>query len=205
MYRRRSPRLAAALALAGLIPVSGTTAQDEAAPGRGVPVLAGATAAPPAVLKSAYHLVLTSTWPQETTTGGCRNGGSETVRGTLIRDPDGTYIGRFTRRTQLLFCGSHGAGARGCALELNGRGSVAMTGVVLNDDTSPSGRSLRVTWTPLSGHEASLSGACPSGFKDAMRAMYLSTPHGAEFPATTEGQGPRRERLENYAWEVDLE
>jgi hypothetical protein len=35
--------------------------------------------------------------------------------------------------------------------------------------------------------------------------MYLSTPHAVEFPLTSAGAGPRRERLENYAWKVELE
>jgi hypothetical protein len=35
--------------------------------------------------------------------------------------------------------------------------------------------------------------------------MYLSTPHAAEFPLTAEGSAPRTERLESYAWEVEVE
>jgi hypothetical protein len=34
--------------------------------------------------------------------------------------------------------------------------------------------------------------------------MYLSTRHGAEIPLTTADAGPRTERLENYAWAVEL-
>jgi hypothetical protein len=39
----------------------------------------------------------------------------------------------------------------------------------------------------------------------AVRRMYLGTPHAAEFPLTAAGMGPRTERLENYAWIVELE
>jgi hypothetical protein len=48
-------------------------------------------------------------------------------------------------------------------------------------------------------------GACAPAFKQAMKEMYLSTPHAAEFPLTSVGAGPRTERLENYAWKVELE
>jgi hypothetical protein len=170
--------------------------------------LAGAPV-PPVALKLAYHVRLTSTWPQEGGSGDCRNGGQETVEGTLSHDPDGTFSGRFTRRTELLFCGAHGQpdeGAAGsCALALVGAGQVLAKGVVLTDGESPSGRSLRLTWTPAPGHEASVTGACAEEFKRAMRAMYLSTAHAAEFGLTPAGAGPRTERLEDYAWTVELD
>ena len=35
--------------------------------------------------------------------------------------------------------------------------------------------------------------------------MYLSTPHAAEFALTPSGAGPRSERLEYYAWKVELD
>ncbi len=80
-----------------------------------------------------------------------------------------------------------------------------VTGVVLGDEISPSGRAVRLTWTPAPGQEADVSGTCASAFKDAVRALYLSIPHGAEFALTSIGAGPRTERLENYAWQVTLE
>jgi hypothetical protein len=170
--------------------------------------LAGAPV-PPVALKSAYHVRLTSTWPQEGGSGACRNGGQETVEGTLSQDADGTFSGRFTRRTELLFCGAHGQpdeGAAGsCALALVGEGQVLAKGIVLADSESPSGRALRLTWTPAPGHEAGVTGACADEFKQAMRAMYLSTAHAAEFGLTPAGAGPRTERLENYAWTVELD
>lgn len=202
------PRLVAAFALGSL--ATSAAAQSVVAPSASL-ALTSAPAPPtpmPGVLKAAYRVRLTSTWPQETTAGGCRNGGQEMLEGTLTRNADGTYAGTFDRHTELLFCGAHGpqgSTAAGCALTLEGHGTVAMTGVVRGDETSPSGRSVVATWTPTSGHEAAVSGACASTFKDAVKAMYLSTPHAAEFPLTPAGAGPRTERLENYAWSVELE
>jgi hypothetical protein len=86
-----------------------------------------------------------------------------------------------------------------------GKGRVTMTGVVLADETSPSGRSIRVTWTPDAGHEAAVSGECAAGFKQAVRGMYLSTLHAAEFPLTTVGSESRTDELESYAWRVEVE
>ena len=76
---------------------------------------------------------------------------------------------------------------------------------MLEDETSPSGRSIRVSWTPAAGHEAEVSGECAEGFKQAVRSMYLSTLHAAEFPLTTVGSGPRTDELESYAWRAEVE
>ncbi len=201
---RRITSLAAALAFGALVPsLAGAQGALE-------PALAFSEAPAPAALKAAYHLVLTSTWPQEQVRNGCRNGGVETVEGTLVRGAGGGYTGSFTRRTELLFCGAHGesslgAEPQGCALTLTGEGTVAMTGVVVDDEESPSGRAMRATWIPDAAHGAAVSGACPATFKEAVRAMYLSTPHAAEFPLTAAGAGPRTERLENYAWKVEVD
>src|SRR6476661_6847597 len=125
MSFRFSP-LAAALALGGVT----TPVMGQSADGRAPTALAlTAESAPvpgPAALKPAYHLSLTSTWPQQVVAAGCRNGGEETLEGTLALEPDGTYAGRFTRRTRLLFCGAHGPAAAGCSLTLEGKGAVAM-------------------------------------------------------------------------------
>ena len=80
-----------------------------------------------------------------------------------------------------------------------------MTGVVVDDGSSPSGRAARVEWTPVPGHAAAVTGACPAAFMEALQRMYLTTRHAAEFPLTAAGAGPRSERLENYAWSVELE
>jgi hypothetical protein len=205
MSRRITP-LAAVLALGALVPSLGAAQTALEPPGAS---LALAAAPGPVALKAVYHLVLTSTWPQELTAGGCRNGGVETVEGTLTRGAGGAYTGRLARHTELLFCGAHGEAAHGadeagCALTLRGEGTVAMTGVVMEDESSPSGRAMRATWTPDPEHQATVTGACAAAFKDALRAMYLATPHAVEFPLTTAGQGARSEQLENYAWAVEL-
>jgi hypothetical protein len=204
MARRRHLMAAAALALAALLPPTGAAQSAvETTPAS----LAGAGDAPAAAaLKRAYHVRLTSTWPQEAA-GDCRNGGRETLDGTLTLNPDGSYSGSFTRTTRLLFCGAHGTegtAAQSCALALDGKGTVMANGVVVDDQTSPSGWSARIDWTPAPGHAAVVTGACPAAFKDALRKMYLTTRHGAEIPLTYAGAGPRRERLENYAWTVEL-
>jgi hypothetical protein len=202
------PRLAAAaLALGGFA----TSAAAQSVVDRPASfALRSAPASVPtsAALKAAYRVRLTSTWPQDTTVGDCRNGGEETLAGTLTRNADGTYAGTFSRNTELLFCGAHGplgATSASCALTLQGHGTVDMTGVVMGDDASPSGRAMRVTWTPAPGHDAAVSGACAPSFKDAVKAMYLSTPHAVEFALTSAGAGPRTERLEDYPWRVQLE
>jgi len=205
MYRRGHLGTAAALALGALIPSDGA-AQSALRPARASFALAGEAPAP-AALKTAYHVQLTSTWPQSVA-GDCRNGGEERLDGTLIRNADGSYSGTFVRNTRLLFCGAHGsegASAESCALTLQGAGKVTMNGVVVDDETSPSGRSARVEWAPAPGNAAVVTGACPAAFKDALRGMYLSTRHGAEIPLTTAAEGPRTERLENYPWTVELE
>jgi hypothetical protein len=205
MYRRRHFGAAAALGIAAMIPSAGA-GQSALEPARAS--LAFAKTAPaPAALKTAYHVRLISTWPQEAA-GDCRNGGEETLEGTLTRNTDGTYSGSFARNTRLLFCGAHGAegaAAQSCALTLQGEGRVTANGVVMEDESSPSGRSVRVEWTPAPGHSAEVMGACPAAFKDALRGMYLTTRHAAEIPLTPAGAGPRTERLENYAWTVEID
>lgn len=208
MYRRTLSPLAATLALAALAPMA---AGAQSAPPPPTIALSAADDAGSAraVLKPAYHVRLTSTWPQEITAGGCRNGGEEVIEGTLARDGDGTYAGTFTRRTELLFCGAHGGreGAQlsACALTLTGGGDVDVIGVVRGDETGPTGQEVRLVWTPARGQQATVSGECAPAFKEAVKRMYLSTPHAAEFPLTSAGAGPRTERLENYAWAVELE
>jgi hypothetical protein len=204
MHFRISP-LAAALALGGLATPAPAQTPAPVAPASLTLTAPPISAPAPGALKSAYRLRLTSRWPQQIVAAGCRNGGEETLDGTLTRSPDGTYSGSFARQTRLLFCGAHGPAASACSLDLVGQGRVTMTGVVMEDETSPSGRSIRVTWTPDAGHEAEVSGQCAEGFKQAVRSMYLSTLHAAEFPLTTVGSGPRTDELESYAWRVEVE
>jgi hypothetical protein len=161
----------------------------------------------PSALKSQYHVRLRSAWPQYRASPECENGGEEVLDGVLSADSSGLYSGTFVRDTRLLFCGAHGIQASvggGCALTLEGKGSVAVTGVVVADETSPSGVSASIEWKPMSRHSAQITGSCPAEFNDVLRRMYLTIPHRAEFPLTTAGEGPRTERLEGYPWIVEL-
>jgi hypothetical protein len=205
MVFRISPLAAVLLVVSG---AGGTASAQASSAGDAAPAslaltVSSAAELAPGALKSVYHLRLTSRWPQQEVSAECRNGGLETLEGSLVRNPDGTYSGSFTRKTRLLFCGAHGPVASACSLDLVGKGRVAMNGMVMADETSPSGRSIRVTWTPAAGQQAAVTGDCAEGFRQAVREMYLSTLHAAEFPLTTVGSGPRTDELESYAWRVE--
>ncbi|MGH7526813.1 MAG: hypothetical protein ACREMX_08915, partial [Gemmatimonadales bacterium] len=148
-----------ALVLSGLIAASSagqTIAYGEPLPRPG-----------PAALEDGYRLRLRSAWPQlRSGEGNCLNGGDEVVEGRLTRTGDRTYAGSFARRTRLLFCGSHGEKAGACELILDGEGRVDLRAVVLDDEASPSGRTVQVAWDPAAGHAATVRGACPAGFKE---------------------------------------
>jgi hypothetical protein len=158
-----------------------------------------------APLASAYHLSLESAWPQLGGSGiACRNGGDEMVRGMVTRNAGGTYEGTLDRTTLLFFCGTHSVSGQSCELVLEGDGKVAVRGVVVPDEASPSGSALRLSWTPRVDHAAEVQGACSADFKRSVREMYLSVRHGAEFALPEAGKG-MRERLEDYAWTVQVE
>lgn len=161
----------------------------------------------PSALKNAYHIHLQSAWPQLAGGApGCVNGGEEALDGTLTLGPSGLYTGTFNRHTRLLFCGVHGAAAGdACELVLQGEGTVAATADVVADGTSPSRRSARLQWVPSQGNTATVTGACPAAFKEAVEEMYLSVRHGVELPLTVAGSGLRSERLEDYAWIVSVD
>jgi hypothetical protein len=91
-----------------------------------------------------------------------------------------------------------------CELVLEGDGGVAVRGVVVPDAASPSGSALRLSWTPRTDHAAEVHGPCSAAFKRSVREMYLTVRHGAEFALPVAGKG-LRERLEDYAWTVDVE
>lgn len=158
---------------------------------------------PVAALADAYHLSLKSAWPQ-LAADGCRNGGDELVRGMVNRKADGTYEGTLDRSTLLFFCGTHSASGESCELVLEGDGPVAVQGVVVPDDASPSGSALRLSWTPTADHAAEVQGTCAVDFKRSAREMYLSVRHGVEFVLPVAGKG-LREQLENYGWTVEVE
>ena len=159
----------------------------------------------PDALAERYHVRLTSAWPQLPAGAGCENGGEEVVEGTLARTGAGDYSGTLARKTHLLFCGAHGPARDACTLVLDGAGGVVMRGMVLSDERSPTGRVLRVAWTPAAEHTARVDGACGTAFKQAVRRMYLTARHGVEFALPNAGAAPRTERLEDYAWVVEVE
>lgn len=206
MSRRRSHGPAIALALMALS--SPALVAQSVAPATALALREATPSLPrPTLLKSAYRIHLRSTWPQLAAgPAGCMNGGEETLDGTLTLGADGSYIGTFERHTQLLFCGAHGPGSgEGCQLTLEGAGRVQVSAVVMSDDTSPSGRSARLLWVPAPDHGATVTGACPARFKQAVETMYLSAVHGVELPLTAAGSGPRTEELQGYAWTVNVE
>lgn len=208
MYRRRPRGLAAALALATFATPLGAQSAARADVPAKVFALRDVPARPrPAALKSEYRIHLQSTWPQLAgATAACFNGGEETLDGVLTAKADGTYGGILERRTRLLFCGAHGAGATGeCQLTLRGEGAVDVSALVLSDDASPSGRLARLTWLPSRGHRASVTGECAQSFKSAVEAMYLNAHHSVEMPLTVAGSAPVTVRLEDYAWTVSVE
>jgi hypothetical protein len=160
----------------------------------------------PTRLASSYHLRLTSSWPRwDGAPAGCADGGIETVEGILHRAGGGRYSGNFTRRTRLLFCGSHGSEAGICELTLVGSGKVAMLGAVVPDESSPSGSSAQLSWVPAGDHEATVEGPCAEGFKHAVERMYLTVRHGAEVPLPAVGAASIKRQLENYAYVAEIE
>ena len=175
-----------------------------AAPAAAQAIAFSEAAAPRAALADTYVLRLESAWPQATVAEACHNGGGEIVEGTLLRGVDGVYRGSLDRRTLILFCGAHGAGGEACEMVLEGDGRVAMTGRVVPDAASPSGSALRVSWHPSPAHGASVRGACSADFKRSVEGMYLSATHGAEFAVPAAGAAKRKERLEDYAWTVEV-
>lgn len=189
---------AVALLLAGVPPIAAQTiAYGEPPP---IPIRAPA-------LAERYQIRLTSAWPQLPGAAGCESGGHETVEGTLTRTEGGGYAGSFRRTTHLLFCGTHGghrAEGEACSLVLDGEGLVAMRGRVVADDGSPSGRALQATWTPDGEPVVRVGGACAADFKESVERMYRSVRHGAEFALPVAGAAPRTERLEGYAWVVEV-
>jgi hypothetical protein len=81
---------------------------------------------------------------------------------------------------------------------------VAVRGVVVPDEASPSGSALRLSWQPAAGHAARVEGACAPEFKRSVRRMYLTVRHGLELPLPPAGKG-LRERLADYGWTVEVQ
>lgn len=208
MSRRRSLGLAGALALTAFASLSLRAQSAPLADAHTTALALGNRPIRPwpATLKTTYRIRLRSAWPQLASgSEGCFNGGEETLDGTLAANTDGTYSGTFTRRTRLLFCGAHGSDSAGsCELTLRGEGQVSVSAVVMADDSSPSGRVARLVWVPAPDHRASVTGACPAPFKEAVEAMYLNAHHSVELPLIEAGAAPMTRRLEDYAWTMEI-
>jgi hypothetical protein len=160
-----------------------------------------------AALKQKYQLHLTSDWPQlAAPDGSCLNGGSERIDGGLELTSGGDYVGTLTRSTTINFCGGHGQARDACVLVLRSEGPVAARGEIqpfMAGWTSPV---VELHWsTATEGNEVTLDGDCSSSFNDALRRMYLGVSHVLEFPLPTVGEAGRRERLEDYGWNVEVE
>ena len=160
-----------------------------------------------AALKPKYQLRMASDWPQlAAPNGSCLNGGSELIEGGLELTSGGDYVGTLTRTTTINFCGSHGQAREACVLVLRGKGPVAARGEIqpfMDGWTNPV---VELHWsTAPEGNEVTLDGDCSPSFNDALRRMYLGVSHVLEFPLPAVGEGGRRERLEDYGWNVEVE
>jgi len=194
--------------LTGALAFSTSAAAQYASPPAPEAVAAAGGALRPGAttLKGAYRVRLRSMWPQHSEPSSrCTNGGEEALDGVVSRGADGSYRGELHRRTRMLFCGAHGGSTEACELVLLGDGQVEAEGVVVPDDRNPAGWALWMRWTPAPSHGAGITGACPRSFKNAVERMYLTAIHGVEFPLPAAGAAPRRERLEDYPWTVELE
>jgi hypothetical protein len=108
-----------------LLPALAHSALVAAEAGAQAAAYSDAAAGPDAAVAAAYHVRLTSAWPQTADADeACRNGGDEVVEGTLRRGVDGVYRGSLDRRTLILFCGAHGTSGAACELVLEGDGDV---------------------------------------------------------------------------------
>ncbi|HXE58793.1 MAG TPA: hypothetical protein VNK43_12395 [Gemmatimonadales bacterium] len=168
----------------------------------GALVAASGRAREPAGVDS-YTVVLASDWPQlEGPGGACRNGGAEVLTGSLAPEANGGYDGVFDRTTRIEFCGTHAGTGGVCALRLDGRGRVAVTGTILPPDRAGAERRVTLTWRPLAGEgSVEVAGDCPTGFERALEAMYLEAPHAVEIPLPA-GDVDLVRRLEDHGWTV---
>ena len=129
---------------------------------------------------------------------------SEIVEGTLTRSPNGEYTGTFTRRTHLLFCGAHGVSAKACALVLDGEGLVAVQGLSWRTSEVRAAEGYRRCGRPRRTTPWKSGASAAAEFKQGVQRMYLTARHGAEFALPAAGAAPSSERLEDYAWIVEV-
>jgi hypothetical protein len=160
-----------------------------------------------AALKPKYQLRLTSDWPQlAAADGSCLNGGEEFLEGGVELTSGGEYLGTLTRTTTIHFCGSHGLARDACTLTLRSKGPVVARGEVQARPAGWANPVLELGWSTVpDGSEVMLDGDCTPSFNEALRRMYLGVSHRLEFSLPAAGEAGRRERLDDYGWEVEVE
>ena len=199
MTRRipRSARWAAVIAAATLLPPEVAAQAVRVRALTSVP-----TPRPPAVLRPSYHLRMESAWPApDGETDACNNRASESLVGWLRRVAANRYEGRFVRETRLGFCGRHGTAVQACGAVLRGNSEVGVVGEVT---AGAAGRpAIALFWQPIPGTtRIRVEGSCPPKFTEALEAMYRGAVHSVDFPVPD--AGPRRMRLDDYGWTLDI-
>ncbi len=182
-------------------------ARSAAVPDRSRPELPypGTMGDPAPVLKAEYKIRLTSAWPVLVgESGECNNLGHEVLEGTLTRLDARYYTGRFTRTSQLGFCGSHGpAQPQACGLKLTGSGKVEMEARAYDEGR---GIEMHTLWKPIPElTEVKVVGTCSEGFESALQSMYLDVSHRIDIPLNPNVVGKGSVHLEDYGWLVEIE
>jgi hypothetical protein len=161
--------------------------------------------APPAnrvVLRPSYQLQLESAWPAPPgETDACNNRASETLAGSLRRVGANRYEGRFTRRTRLGFCGTHGAAVQRCGAVLRGEGQVGVVGVI---SAGAAGRpTMSLVWQPIPGTtRIRMDGSCAPRFIAALEGMYRDAVHSVDFSVPVEEH--EKAILEDYGRTLEI-
>ena len=160
-----------------------------------------------AALKPSYQVHLTSDWPQlSAPDGSCLNGGEEFLEGPLELTSGGDYVGTLSRTATIHFCGSHGSARDACILTLRSKGPVVARGEVLPLAAGWADPVVELHWSSAAeGNEVTVDGNCAPSFNEALRRMYLGVTHTIEFPFPTAGEATRREQLDEYGWNVEVE
>ena len=166
------------------------------------PRVAGAAPVRPVALRSAYHIVLESAWPAPAgETDACNNRASETLAGTLRRVGPDRYEGRFSRRTRLGFCGSHGAAVQPCGAVLHGAGDVLAEGRVV--EGSQGTPTISLVWQPVAATtRITVDGSCAPRFTRALEGMYRTAIHSVDFAIPAAGR--HQVVLEDYGRTLDI-
>lgn len=156
----------------------------------------------PGPLRRSYQMRLESAWPAPGgETDRCNNRAFETLEGLLRQVGARRYEGRFARRTQLGFCGTHGPAVEPCGATLHGEGDVGVVAVIgYGADDRPL---MSLVWQPVPGTtRVRIEGSCGPRFTDALEAMYRGAVHSVEFPLPAEGR--HQVALEDYGRSLEI-